>query len=222
MRTAIFSDLHGSVAGYRRMTRHAERQNVQELIYLGDLGHDDTLFAALHGREIACTFGNWEVSGLRLLPAPWMEWVAAWPAKLERNDICYTHATPDMPPNVTNTMDAAHYMAQGISWHALFPRLHNTEDARWNALAALETHNQRAAFQGHTHIQQTWVYAQNRWRSFDGPAEFPLESGTTEQPTRYLIGVGSAGAPQDGNALRYALYDDATATVQLFALLDHA
>jgi hypothetical protein len=159
---------------------------------------------------------------LSRLPAPWAEWVATWPAKIETGAICFTHATPDMPPTVTNTAEAVTYMAQGTGWNTLFPRLHNDQDARWNALAALETTNQRAAFHGHTHIQQTWMYTENRWRSFDGPAEFALETGSAEQPTRYLIGVGSAGAPQDGQALRYALFDEETATVQLFALPAHA
>jgi predicted phosphodiesterase len=219
MHLAILSDLHGVAEGFQRVARHAQRHNVDQLIYLGDLGHDPTLFSALRQREIACTFGNWEVSGLDGLAAPWAEWVAAWPAKIERGASCFTHATPDMPPTVTTTAEAVTYMTQQkIGWNTLFPRLHNNEEARWNALAVLETQNQVAAFHGHTHIQQTWVYQKKRWRSFDGPAEFTLEQGSADQPTRYLIGVGSAGAPQDGEALRYALYDEESSVVQLVAL----
>jgi hypothetical protein len=109
-------------------------------------------------------------------------------------------------------------MGRGVGWGQLFPRLHNNEEARWSALAALESKNQRAAFHGHTHIQQVWACQGGRWRSFDGPTEFRLEAGTAEQPNRYLIGVGSAGAPQDGRALRYALYDDGDKSVQLLAV----
>jgi predicted phosphodiesterase len=218
MRTAIFSDLHNLASGFRTVTRHAQRHNADQLLYLGDLGSDTGLLAALQSREIACTFGNWEVSGLRRLPPQWAMWVATWPAKIEIGDICYTHATPDVPAAVTNTAEAAAYMAQGIGWNQLFPRLHTNAEARWDALAALESHNQRAAFHGHTHIQQVWAYQAGRWRTFDGPAEFTLEPGTAEHPSRYLIGVGSAGDPQDGRALRYALYDDRRQAVQLFAL----
>jgi hypothetical protein len=172
----------------------------------------------LYNRKVTCIFGNWEVSGLRRLPQQWASWVTNWPAKIEIGDICFTHATPDLPSAVTTTAEALKYMAQGIGWGQLFPRLHNDDEARWAALAALEANNQRAAFHGHTHIQQVWVYERGRWRSFNGPAEFVLESGSPEAPTRYLIGVGSAGDPQDGRALRYALYDDADRSVQLFAI----
>ena len=218
MRFAIFSDLHNLASGFKSVSQHALRQNADRLLYLGDLGSDPALFAALHSREIACTFGNWEVSGLQRLPSRWATWVADWPAKIEIDDICYTHATPDIPSVVTNTAQAVRYMAQGIGWSQLFPRMNLNEEARWSALAALETNDQRAAFHGHTHVQQIWVYEAGRWRSFNGPGEFRLETGTTEKPNRYLIGVGSAGAPQDGNELRYALYDDQEKRVQLFAL----
>jgi len=36
-----------------------------------------------------------------------------------------------------------------------------------------------------------------------------------DAPTRYLIGVGSAGQPDDGPALRYTVYDDGTNVVTL-------
>lgn len=218
MRIAILSDIHSQASAFQTVMRHAQRKNIDRVIYLGDLGSDPTLFAALHSREIVCTFGNWEVSGLRRLPAQWATWVAGWPAMLTIDDICYTHATPDIPPIVTTTAEAAAYMAQGVGWGQLFPRLHNSETARWAALAALETTNQRAAFHGHTHIQQVWHYAEGRWRTFNGPTEFTLETGTPAQPTRYLIGVGSAGDPQDGPTLRYASYDDQDRSVELLAV----
>jgi hypothetical protein len=42
-----------------------------------------------------------------------------------------------------------------------------------------------------------------------------LEPGLPTAPNRYLIGVGSAGAPDDGPQLRYAIYDETTAQVWL-------
>jgi predicted phosphodiesterase len=222
MRTIIFSDLHGSMGGLQTVLRDAERAQADRLIYLGDVGNDATILAALQSREIACVFGNWEVSGLQRLPASWAAWVGAWPAKIVHDNIGYTHATPDVPPAVTTTTAAVHHMqqgmAQGLGWGDLFPRLHNNESARWAALAALEAENLRAAFHGHTHIQQVWTYRKQRWHEKNGPVEFSLDPGTDEQPTRYLIGVGSAGAPQDGPLLRFARYDDRTHTVQLVAV----
>lgn len=218
MRIAIFSDLHNLTSGFHIIMRETQRQNVDRLIYLGDLGSNLQLFASLRSREISCIFGNWEVSGLRRLPPQWAEWVTEWPAKIEIGDICYTHATPDIPVGIATTGDALAYMSQGVGWGQLFPRLHHDEEARWAALAALETNNQRAAFHGHTHVQRVWVYELGRWRSFNGPAEFALDLGTPQQPTRYLIGVGSAGDPQDGRALRYVIYDDVDQSVRLLAV----
>lgn len=97
MRTVIFSDLHNLAAGFQSVSIYAEQQNADQLLYLGDLGSDPALLAALHSREIACIFGNWEVSGLRHLPARWAEWVAQWPAQINIDGICYTHATPTPP-----------------------------------------------------------------------------------------------------------------------------
>lgn len=218
MKIVIFSDLHGLTEGLRVVERVAQQQNADRMIYLGDLGHEPELIEAMHQREILCTFGNWEVSGLRRFPPQWREWIAEWPAKIEIGDICFSHATPDIPANVTKPTDAAAYIAQGVTWSQFFPRLQLNDEARWSALAALEVNNQRAAFHGHTHVQKAWVYKQGRWRSFAGPAEFTLEAGTEEKPTRYLIGVGSAGEPQDGPALRCAIYEEESKTVQLLAL----
>lgn len=218
MRFVIFSDLHNLIAGFRTILRHAERNNADRLLYLGDVGSDNKLFAALYARGIDCTFGNWEVSGLRRMPSPIAKWVSAWPAKIEIDDICYTHASPDLPASVHDTTSAVDYMANGVGWSQLFPRLHNNEEARWAALAALEMRDQRAAFHGHTHIQQVWIYENQRWRCVNGPAEFILEPGNLQHATRYLIGVGSAGDPQDGSALRFALYDDHDKSVQLLAV----
>src|SRR5215213_8966673 len=154
MRIAIFSDLHNLTSGFHIIMREAQRLKADRLIYLGDLGSNLQLFAALQSREILCTFGNSEVSGLRRLPPQWAEWVTTWPAKIEIGEVCYTHATPDIPTAVTTTAEAASYISQGTGWGSLFPRLHIDEEARWAALAALETSNQRAAFHGHTHVQR--------------------------------------------------------------------
>lgn len=222
MRYAIFSDLHDLYVGLHHVLRDAEQRQADRLIYLGDVGHDPMLFATLQSEAVACTFGNWEVSGHRRLPGDLAEWVARWPAMLRQDDVLFCHATPDMPPDVTTTADAARAMSNGMSWRQLFPRLHLDEEARWQALAALETEGLQAAFHGHTHIQATWRYAAHagthRWRALDAPGEFTLDPVDAAEPARYLIGVGSAGAPQDGTALRYALYDDATRAVTLIRL----
>ncbi len=226
MRFAIFSDLHDLTFGLRCVLRDAETRQADRLIYLGDVGHDSQLFEALQSKEIACTFGNWEVSGYRRLPRDLAAWVAQWPATLRQDDVLFCHATPDMPTDVKTTADAAQARANGMGWGQLFPRLHLNEEARWQALAALEMEGLHAAFHGHTHVQGAWRYARHnsvhqkvwRWHALPAPGEFSLDAAEVAEPARYLIGVGSAGAPQDGTALRYALYDSSTRVVTLIQL----
>ena len=220
MRFAIFSDLHDNLDSLHQVLTDIGQQRVDALLYLGDAGRDPALFAELQQRGIACTFGNWELSGLRRLPEPLATWVGAWPATIQHGSALFCHATPDMPAAAATARTAVAHMAIGISWHTLFPRLNYNEQARWNALAALEAANLRVAFHGHTHVQQVWVWesdrsGQRQLRAFTEPAEFSLEHGPADTPTCYLIGVGSAGQPDDGPALRYAVYDDGTNVVTL-------
>ena len=212
MRIAIFADLHDNLHGLRAVTADAQRQNADRLIYLGDTGHQPALYAALRAREVTCILGNWEVSGVRRLPPDYAAWVSSWPVYVDEGPVRYTHATPDIPASVTDTASADAYVAQH-GWRKLYPNLEQHEEPRWHALAALESADRVAAFHGHTHIQQHWRYDAQRWRMAYGPADFALSPGA-----RHLIGVGSAGKPNDGSALRYAIYDDVTQVVSLCAL----
>lgn len=244
MRYAIFSDLHDSLRGWELLLSHAQRNQANALIYLGDVGQNPQLFRTLQDHAIPCLFGNWEVSGYGRLPPDLADAVAQWPATCtldaaagdaagadaggdEQGAACCAHATPAMPAHIRTTQDAARHMQQGHSWASLFPRLHNDESARWEALAALETASIPLAFHGHTHVQMLWAYgpvtgrpaaggreSTRRWRSQSAPQVYPLAAATT----RYLIGVGSAGQPDDGPQPRYVIYDTTAQTVELCAI----
>lgn len=220
MRYAIFSDLHDNQAGLTAVLADAEAWQVDTWLYLGDVGRDPRLFLALQERQIACTFGNWEVSGWQRLPAPLAGWVGEWPATIQHGAAIFCHATPDMPASVTKTAEASAYMAGKQSWHALFPRLHRQEEARWAALATLEAANLHIAFHGHTHVQELYAWesdetGQRRLRVVRTPGDYTMTLGQPTAPNRYLVGVGSAGAPDDGPGLCYVLYDDVSRQVVL-------
>jgi len=219
VRFAIFSDIHDNARGLTRTLADAEQQGADRLICLGDVGRTPALFEELQRRNVACLCGNWEVSGFRRLPDALRTWVGAWPATRRQGQVIVCHATPDMDADDTTETIAAN-LAQRGGWMAVFPRLHRNEQAVWNALAVLEEQNARAAFHGHTHVQHVWAWQadgheRRRLRAFSEPTDFGLEPGPANAPSRYLIGVGSAGEPQDGAQLRYALYDDATGIVTL-------
>jgi diadenosine tetraphosphatase ApaH/serine/threonine PP2A family protein phosphatase len=104
-----------------------------------------------------------------------------------------------------------------MSWSAVFPRLNQDTDAVWRAFAWMESAGATVAFHGHTHVQMVWVWepATNRLRSFTRQERLLLAP-----ETRALIGVGSAGAPEDGPWPRYAIYDDVARTVLLRCVRD--
>lgn len=95
---------------------------------------------------------------------------------------------------------------------ALFSRLHRDDTALWQALAWLETHDVQVVFHGHTHVQMVhaWQSATNRLHTTTQQSQLTLQPAT-----RYVVGVGSAGAPDDGPWLRYAIYDATAGTVLL-------
>ncbi len=212
MLTAIFADLHDNHAALAAVLDDAAAQHADRLIFLGDAGRTPRILAALQVRKIPCVYGNWEVSGLRHLTGPLAQWVAEWPAILRARAAVYCHATPDMPPTLSTTAAAAEWMKPGMSWSALFPRLHQNEDAVWNALAWMESENVSVAFHGHTHVQMVWTWelATNHLRQSTTLVRIRLAPGT-----RTIVGVGSAGVPEDGPWPRYALYDDVAGIVLL-------
>lgn len=212
MKTAVFADLHDNNAGLTAVLDDAAECKVDDFVFLGDAGHAPRLYAALQARQIPCVFGNWEVSGLQRLQPALAAWVGDWPARIRRQAAVYCHATPDMPDGVTSTASALAALRPGMSWSALFPRLHRDEPALWQAFAWLETHDVQVAFHGHTHVQmvRSWEPATNRLHTTTQHSQITLQPAT-----RYVIGVGSAGAPDDGPWLRYAIFDSTAGTVLL-------
>ncbi len=212
MRTAVFADLHDNLPGLTAVLDDAVQHKVDDCIFLGDAGHAPRVYATLQSRQIPCVFGNWEVSGLQRLPPPLADWVGGWPALIRRQAAAYCHATPDMPAGVTTTASAVAALRPGMSWSTLFPRLHRDDTALWQALAWLETHDVQVVFHGHTHVQMVhaWQSATNRLHTTTQQSQLTLQPAT-----RYVVGVGSAGAPDDGPWLRYAIYDATAGTVLL-------
>ncbi len=217
MRTAIFADLHDNYAGLIAVLHDAEAQRADRQIFLGDAGHKLRILAALQSRQIPCVYGNWEVTGLPRLPAQLAEWVGAWPAVLREADAVYCHASPEMPAPLPTTAAAADWFKPGMSWSAIFPRLNRNTDAVWNAFAWMESQDVTVLFHGHSHVQMTWVWEpdSNKLRSLTGLSVLRLTPGV-----RTIVGVGSAGAPEDGSALRYVIYDDTARIVYLRRIED--
>ncbi len=224
MRTLIFSDIHDNLFSLERLLAMPEALTADRLVCLGDVGHHPAIFDLLARHNVACTFGNWEVSGLDRMSIDLAVQVGQWPATLDHGTALFCHATPDMDPAYANTATAMAAMrTHNMGWHTLFPRLDRSEEARWSALAALEAEDLRVAFHGHTHVQLAWAWLPTddghrlirRIPPTQAVTDLPLHPGTPDAPARYLIGVGSLGAPDDGPWPRFAVYDDEAQIVSL-------
>ncbi len=218
MRTAIFADLHDVLDGWAAVARDAAALGVERFVYLGDAGRSARVYARLRDCGIACTFGNWEVSGLQRMDASLADWVSTWPGVIREGPLAFCHATPDLPAEVHTTAQAAEWMATGRRWHALFPRLHHDEAAVWQALAWMEIEDVTVTFHGHTHVQTVWTWTP----TVTGAPQLRMTTNLTRiEPAtgaRVIVGVGSAGQPDDGPWPRYAVYDDACRVIYLRAV----
>lgn len=197
---AILSDVHGNVAALRRAIEDARAHGATAFIHLGDLGDGEAheVLASVRPRSVV---GNWEVSSWRTLPPRWQEEVRGWPFSFQEEDAVFAHASPVWPEEVATLEDAMRYVEAHGSWFALFPALHQDEDARWEVYAYLEEHGARVLFHGHTHVQKAWAFTpDNRERGLHGP-DIHLQAGHL-----YIIGVGSVGRPMDGSGICYALW----------------
>jgi predicted phosphodiesterase len=223
MRYLIFSDIHDNEAAFHRILQEAERRGIDRCLCLGDVGRTAALLKQVQAQEISCTFGNWEVSLLQHLGSELQAWVGSWPGVIQEGDAVFCHATPDMPSEASTTRDAYLYMQRtGVRWRQIFPFLDQDDEARWSALAALEQRSARVAFHGHTHVQLAWAWQPDAAGHMKlRPVKrrrMELLAGTEDAPSRYLIGVGSIGQPEDGPTPRYVLYDDVAGTVELCGL----
>jgi diadenosine tetraphosphatase ApaH/serine/threonine PP2A family protein phosphatase len=160
------------------------------------------------------TFGNWEVSQLHRFPPERQPKIAAWPARLTGPGWIASHASPVFPPECTDLAATQRYMARHRPrWMQLFPSLLHDENAVWAAFAELGAQERRVAFHGHTHVQAVQqLDADNHLRRLKGPIV------RLTPDTLTLVGVGSAGVPRDGNALRCVLFDDNSFEIELLAI----
>jgi hypothetical protein len=207
---AIISDVHSRGDRLARVLGDADSAGAERVLSLGDVGSTSAI-DLLDRADATHVFGNWEASGLRGLPQPYRSHVSAWPACFEAQGFWAAHASPVWPDSL-HIRGVVEYLRQnGLGWQDLFPSLQRSADARWNAFTELESAHMPAFFHGHTHIQEAW-----QWRPGAAPTQVhadEFELGV--DGSRWLIGVGSAGDPHDGNGACYALFDDALRRVSL-------
>jgi hypothetical protein len=198
---AIVSDVHGDVAGLRRVLADAEAHGAQQFLHLGDVASTSAL-DVLNAVGAQHVFGNWEVSGWPLLPEPYQTQVGAWPAQVRADGLLAAHASPVWPAGLGVAAVPGYLVEHRLHWLDLFPSLGRSAPARQAALQALIAAGLPLFCHGHTHVQLGWRGTPDgAIESVAGP-DFQV----TDQ-AYLLIGVGSVGDPQDGPGACYALYD---------------
>jgi hypothetical protein len=145
---------------------------------------------------------------LRGLPPLYRGWVGRWPPTFRVDGLWAAHASPIWPEGLGIAGVVDYLRERQWHWTALFPSLQRSEQARWDALAELETADVRIFFHGHTHTQEAW-----RWIPGGVPQHIVGEELKIEAGERWLVGVGSVGTPHDSDAACYALYDEAARQV---------
>ena len=145
---------------------------------------------------------------MRGLPPLYRGWVGRWPPAFRADGLWAAHASPVWPEGLGIAGVVDYLRERQWHWTALFPSLQRSEQARWDALAELETADVRIFFHGHTHTQEAW-----RWIPGGVPQHIIGDELKIEAGERWLVGVGSVGTPHDGDGACYALYDDATRQV---------
>jgi diadenosine tetraphosphatase ApaH/serine/threonine PP2A family protein phosphatase len=213
LKYGIFSDVHGNLEALEAVLGAMERDGAERLWCLGDvvgyganpnecavrvrdaaesvvLGNHDAACAGAepieHFNPKARDAVQWTA---RHLSEATRSWLRDLPLTITHGDVLLVHASPHEP----------------AAWHYISP--HMKQGDMMQAFASLTA---RVAFVGHSHQPLILVHREQQYYRFLGDHLYLEDSG------RYLINVGSAGQPRDGNPqAAYALYDTLAGTVTL-------
>ncbi|HID12089.1 MAG TPA: metallophosphoesterase [Candidatus Latescibacteria bacterium] len=212
MRYALIADLHGNLEALRVVLHHIDREQPDRLVCLGDLvgyGADpEECIDIVRDRTDRVVVGNhdWAAIGKADIsyfnPYAWAavlwtqgrlrdfhrRYLERLPLTLQEGELYFVHSTPERPEE----------------WNYIFSRA--------QAAYYLSQLPHRICFIGHSHVPAAFVLRGNDVVLVPGPSlRIPIEPGL-----RYLINVGSAGQPRDGdNRASYAVVDLAEQVVEV-------
>lgn len=214
MRTALLADVHSNLEALQACLAHARREGADRFAFLGDLvgyGADplaclDTIeglvgegaLAVAGNHDTACLGGHLDTMSLpardaiywtreRLGPRQ-RDFLAGLPLTVAEDDRLFAHASADRP-------EAWTYIT-GVR----------------EAEQALDATAARIVFVGHVHHPQ--LYFTTPGGALRAFTPVPGVAMPLSDFRRWLVIVGSAGQPRDGNpAACYALHDSAAGTL---------
>lgn len=214
MRTALLADIHSNLEALQACLAHARREGADRFAFLGDLigyGADplacldtieglveDGALAMAGNHDTACIDGDIEAMNASAqdaiswtrerLGARQRDFLASLPLAVTEGERLYVHASAEQP----------------AAWRYIT----GTREAE-QALSATAA---RIVFVGHVH--SPLLYSAMPGGSPRASAPVPGMSTPLSGHRRWLIIVGSAGQPRDGNpAACYALHDSVAGTL---------
>lgn len=217
MRTALLADIHSNLEALQACLAHARREGAERFAFLGDLigygadplacldivaGLVDAGALALRGNHDEACLGG-QLDAMHVVARDAIYWtrerlgekerifIAGLPLTVAEGERLYTHASADRPEAWTY-ITGPHEAAE--------------------SLAATPA---RLVFAGHVHHPVLYFTTPGGGlRPFDPVPGVPLPLSDFR---RWLVIVGSAGQPRDGNpAACYALHDEEAGTLTHF------
>lgn len=209
MRFAILSDVHANVQAWNAVLSDIAVQSVDRIVCLGDLvgyGADPAAVLESAYRHVdAFALGNHDAVIAGRMADTWFTDEA-------RTALAWTRAT--LRPRARTFLGTWPLCLKGPGFrcaHGDFarPAAFTYIQAPETAMPSWERVDEPLLFVGHTHQPGIYLLGASGIPRRVEPQDFELEPGK-----RYLVNVGSVGAPRQGDALAgYCLYDNALQTV---------
>jgi predicted phosphodiesterase len=196
-RTALVSDIHGSLASLRAALDDIASQRCDRIVCLGDLvegGPDNEgVIDELRSLGVACLRGNHDEINDVPLAAPYRQFLLGLPERIDEDGIVFTHISP----------------------RARKRKIDHAVEA-WNVF---DEHDFRLLFIGHVHVpmlfgQRSTSYGEAARHAFEYNQPFALSPDD-----RYIVSVGSVAYGRDQvGRIRYAIHDSVARTIELRAI----
>ncbi len=205
MRTAIISDIHANLVGFRAFLDAAERLRVRRILCLGDIvGYNpwpNECVQIIRERSVVCVMGNHDRVAARLnepndFNAPARETIL-WTRDILTDDNHEFLAKLPERYSMDSTTILVHGSPRDPDEYIL-----TTGIARENAVFMEERFGACLGFFGHTHVPGIFEGARYTMRNEEG--KIHLKEGSV-----CLINPGSIGQPRDGDPrASFLIYDD--------------
>ena len=221
MRYVIFSDIHGNLEALEAVIAHAERQDYDAVLMLGDLvgyGADPNAvvdriqalnpLASVRGNHDKVAAGMETAESFNMAARRAVSWTSA---ALTSESQAYLAGLPEGPLVVDDDVEICHG-APSDEDRYVFEAV--------DAANALRDVRRPICFFGHTHVQVVYELSNDHLLTMSTSDASSGRRLTLEGSSKYLVNPGSVGQPRDGDPrAAYALLDTESRELMLFRVV---